>query len=139
MSRPSILTPELFNDICDLIAEGKSLRSICLQDNMPHMSSVMRWLDKDDARELREQYTRAHRAAAELYAERTITESEAARGLDAPGVAAQRLIVDTLKWHASKLAPKKYGDKIAIGGADDLPPVQVTAIERLIVDHKNQK
>lgn len=35
-----------------------------------------------------------------------------------------KLRVDTRKWLASKMAPKKYGDKVAIGGADDLGPVQ---------------
>jgi hypothetical protein len=28
---------------------------------------------------------------------------------------------------------KKYGDKVAIGGADDLPPVQITEIITRIV------
>ena len=32
--------------------------------------------------------------------------------------------MDTRKWLASKKAPRKYGDKVAIGGADDLGPVQ---------------
>ena len=36
----------------------------------------------------------------------------------------RRLQVDTRKWVLSRMAPKKYGDKLAIGGADYLPPVQ---------------
>lgn len=32
---------------------------------------------------------------------------------------------DQRKWYASKLSPKRFGDKLAVGGADDLPPVQV--------------
>jgi hypothetical protein len=43
---------------------------------------------------------------------------------DPTAVARNRLRVDARKWLASKMAPKKYGDKLAVGGADDLPPLQ---------------
>lgn len=29
-----------------------------------------------------------------------------------------------LRWRAKSVNPKRYGDKVAVGGADDLPPVQ---------------
>jgi hypothetical protein len=31
------------------------------------------------------------------------------------------------RWRAAKIAPKDYGDKLAIGGASDLPPVKTVA------------
>lgn len=31
------------------------------------------------------------------------------------------------RWRAAKIAPKDYGDKLAIGGASDLPPVKSVA------------
>ena len=34
----------------------------------------------------------------------------------------RRLQVDARKWAAGKLAPKKYGDKLAVGGDEDAPP-----------------
>ena len=37
--------------------------------------------------------------------------------------------MEARKWLASKMAPKKYGDKMAIGGADDLGPVQTVTKE----------
>jgi len=37
-----------------------------------------------------------------------------------------RLRVDTRKWIMSKILPKRYGDKLAVGGADDLGPVQLS-------------
>ena len=43
---------------------------------------------------------------------------------DATAVARNKLRVDARKWLASKMAPKKYGDKLGIGGADGLDPVQ---------------
>lgn len=36
----------------------------------------------------------------------------------------RRLQVDARKWAASKLAPKKYGDKLALGGDEAMPPIQ---------------
>ena len=33
-------------------------------------------------------------------------------------------MVDARKWVASKLKPRRYGDKLALGGADDLPAIQ---------------
>lgn len=36
-----------------------------------------------------------------------------------------RLRIDTRKWAASKLKPKKYGDKVAVvGGGDDDEPIK---------------
>jgi hypothetical protein len=44
----------------------------------------------------------------------------------------QRLRVDTRKWLLSKLAPKKYGDKLELTG-DDKSPLTIQRIERVIV------
>jgi hypothetical protein len=37
-----------------------------------------------------------------------------------------RLAVDAMKWTLAKLHPKRYGDKLAIGGAEDLGAVQLS-------------
>jgi len=39
----------------------------------------------------------------------------------------RRLRVQTRQWLLGKLKPKRYGDKMALGGADDLPPIQSKA------------
>ncbi len=36
----------------------------------------------------------------------------------------RRLRIQTRQWLLGKLKPKRYGDKMALGGADDLPPIQ---------------
>ena len=38
--------------------------------------------------------------------------------------AAARAVLASKQWRAAKLAPKKYGDKLQLGGADDLAPLQ---------------
>jgi transposase-like protein len=39
----------------------------------------------------------------------------------------RRLQVDTRKWALARMNPRKYGEKVQVGGADDLPPVQLDA------------
>ncbi len=39
----------------------------------------------------------------------------------------RRLRVESRKWLLSKLKARQYGDKLALGGADDLPPIQSKA------------
>ena len=48
-------------------------------------------------------------------------------------IARARLRVDARKWLLSKLLPKVYGDKLALGGDADAPPIQIQRIERVIV------
>lgn len=39
----------------------------------------------------------------------------------------RRLQVDTRKWALARMNPRKYGEKVQVGGAEDLPPVQIDA------------
>ena len=132
--RPSIYNPELAAQICEHIAQGKSLRTIAEMEGMPHQATIMAWLDGSHP-DFSEQYARAREAQADKLAEETLLiadESSQDTYVDADGnvktnteaIQRSRLRVDTRKWLASKMAPKKYGDKVAIGGADDLGPVQ---------------
>ena len=46
--RPSKYTEKLGDLICLLMAEGKSLNSICKLEDMPHKSTVLLWVVKGD-------------------------------------------------------------------------------------------
>lgn len=144
--RPSSFTQEIADEICDRISKGESLRSICSDDEsgwLPTKTTVMRWLADEKYVAFRDQYTRAREAQADHYVEQIIEIA------DAPNMtvnaqtgeqelrdpARDRLRVDARKWVASKLAPKKYGDKVALTGGDDGDaPIKVTSIVRKIVD-----
>ena len=52
--------------------------------------------------------------------------------LDSAMVQKQRLQIDTRKWLLSKLAPKRYGDKLELSG-DAENPLMIQKIERVIV------
>lgn len=42
-------------------------------------------------------------------------------GLQNAAIQRDRLRVDTLKWYASKVAPKLYGERVVVGGDKDAP------------------
>lgn len=109
IGRPTVYTPELGDMICERISLGESLRKICREDGTPGLATIMRWLVSDDAMyvRFREQYARAKEVQADSYEDMML---DIANNQD--DVNRARLIIDTMKWTASKLKPKKYGDKI---------------------------
>jgi transposase-like protein len=46
-------------------------------------------------------------------------------------IAKAKLKVDTRKWTLARMNPRKYGDKVQVGGADDLPPVATVDATKL--------
>ena len=93
---------------------------------MPGQTTVFRWLADPARAEFREQYARAREAALMAYEEDILDLSEAAltytdkegnERIDQGDVARRKLRADNLKWLMSKLAPKKYGDKLELGGS----------------------
>lgn len=135
--RPTAYTEAIAASICAAVAEGMSLRKVCAMEGMPALTTLFRWLADEERAEFREQYARAREAQADLLAEQileiaddgtndTYKDDEGMVRVDHDHIARSRLRVDSRKWLAAKMAPKKYGDKLAVGGAEDLGPVQVT-------------
>ncbi|MDN5449596.1 MAG: DNA packaging protein [Enterobacterales bacterium] len=119
--RPTDYTQEVAEDICNLLMLGESLRSICKRSDMPAIRTVMYWLQRHE--DFMQQYARAREIQAELLAEEVIEIADDSSGdviVDDEGneqtnherVARSRLRVDARKWYASKLSPKRYGDRI---------------------------
>lgn len=109
MGRKSDYTKELVLKICERISLGESLRAITKDEDMPSMATVFRWLTEEDKTYFQEQYARAKERQADAYEEMMLETARTEKD-----VARARLIVDTMKWTASKLKPKKYGDKIDV-------------------------
>ena len=107
VGRPSKYSQELADIICIRLACGESMRSVCLDKDMPAMPTVWRWIRERD--EFRKQYDRAKHESADVHAEEMVDIAD--HGED---VARDRLRIDTRKWVASKLKPKKYGDKASL-------------------------
>ena len=121
--RPSIYSDELVNTICLRIAEGESLNRICKDEKMPDKATVFRWLVSDQV--FCDKYARARELQAETQFDELIDivdqPPELNHILDKDGkpievkfdssyVAWMKLRVDTRKWTAARMAPKKYGE-----------------------------
>lgn len=122
MGRPSKYSPKLADEICERIADGESLKSICNDEHMPNKATVFRWLS-DEA--FRDKYERARDAQADALADEIVDIADGDGEESDPQ--RDRLRVDARKWVAAKLKPKKYGDKSLIGSDPDNPlPAAVT-------------
>lgn len=136
---------EICDAICDRLVDGESLRSICEADGMPHIATVMRWLADPSKKAFCEQYARAREMQMDVFADELAVLHEKAwvpvldelgapmvdadnqpyMVVDKSSAAVVKLEADNKKWLMSKMAPKKYGDKLALGGAEDLGPLQI--------------
>ena len=139
--RPSDYAPELANQICDRLAGGASLRAICSANDMPGKTTVFRWLNEHE--EFRDQYARAREAQAEHWADEiieiaddsgvdVIPEEDGRYRIDGEAIQRARLRVEARKWLMSKLAPKKYGDRVTAEHTGEVTH-RVARIECVIV------
>lgn len=123
----STYTPEKAEAILFYMREGKSLRQAC-EICQVHKTTFLRWVD--DVEGLADQYTRAREDMLDAQAEELESiGDEAARAETAVQVAGLRLKADNRKWLLSKLAPKKYGDKLELSGDQKNPLRMVQRIE----------
>ncbi len=133
--RPSKYTPKLAARICERIADGEPLRSVCRDAAMPDKSTVLRWLGNDESAEFRDQYAYAREMQADGLFDEALEiaddvsvdwteDKDGKKVFDHEHVQRSRLRVDTRKWAAGKLAPKVYGDKMQHTG-DGGGPIRV--------------
>lgn len=128
MARPSKFTNELASEICARIADARSLRSVCLDDDMPDQRTVYRWLADAKNEQFRQQYARAREAQADAIFDEILDIADDGSNdwmerHDAEGgnvgwkengeaIGRSRLRIDARKWMAGKLRPKVYGEKL---------------------------
>ena len=136
--RPTKYTAEIAKRICDEVSKSdRGLASICNADNMPCRATVHKWLS--EIKEFSDKYARAKLEQADYLAEQILeiaddnskdtiyTESESAIP-NSEWINRSRLRVDARKWLASKLAPKKYGDRMEMEHSGELKTISETTI-----------
>jgi len=117
--RPSTYSPELAAVICEKLTSGESLNKICKSPDMPALSTVYLWLQKHS--EFSENYDKARDNQADTLADEILHISDSVPTIrtkegqeqEADSLTAVKraaLKIDSRKWVASKLKPKKYGD-----------------------------
>ena len=123
-----------FNAICVLIAGGVSLRKACIQTGKKFKGGIntacgfRHWRIKldDKVGSLATQYAQARVDRAEHRSDEIIELADD-QSIEPNS---RKIMVDARKWEASKLNPRIYGDKLALGGASDLPPIRQEVAER---------
>ena len=109
LGRPVEWTPERKATaqarICEQIALGRSLVSVCKEPGMPAYSTVMEWRLEDTS--FGENYTRAREDQADYLADEVIDIADTATD---PNLA--RVQIDARKWKAGRMKPKVYGDRL---------------------------
>lgn len=111
-------TPKFIEDLCDWIAEGKSVRSFCRANEAYKPSTICSWLVQDEA--FAEQYTRAMEMRGDAKFE-DIDDFIEDLKTGKQDAATTRVLIDAVKWQAGKLKPKKYGDSTTLKGDKDHP------------------
>lgn len=135
--RPTTFSGTIADQICQRLANGESLRSIVKDKHMPEQKTVYNWLlDPDHKDGFLQQYKEARELQADHLADETLEiaddatndwmdrqiggeDGDTIRVIDHEHVQRSKLRVDTRKWYVSKVAAKKYGDKLDVTSAGE--------------------
>ena len=124
-----VYSEELVEEILHRLAHGESLRAICQDAHMPDEKAVRLWvIDRPDT--LAPRYARAKEMGIDSIADQLLEFGSGDYSgpdgyVDNGAIQQQRLLSDNRKWYLSKLAPRKYGDKVTqeLVGNPDAPIV----------------
>jgi len=140
--KPSTYNTEMADIICERIAEGQSMRTISKAEDTPCLSTMFQWIRENP--EFRISYEKAKEQQADALAEEILDIADdgsndwmESNNPNNPGwqqngecIQRSKVRIDTRKWLAGKLRPKKYGDATTIRG-DAENPLQLTLADRL--------
>ncbi len=138
VGRPSIYTDAIAQEICDTIStSNQSLQVLCLKNpHWPSFNAIYEW-QRDNRENFGEKYAKAKEAQADYLAESILTIIDKPEtfidetGQERNDVGMMRLKVDSLKWQAMKLKPKKYGKQEE---QEQSPEQTLSKIQALVAD-----
>ena len=117
--RPSLYTEELAEEICNAIASSKDgLEHLCAANpHWPERANIFIWMRKYPG--FRDKYVNAKEQQAEVQVDYMLELAnephkyvDADTGSTRVDVPMLRVKMDAIKWQASKLAPKRFADKV---------------------------
>lgn len=138
LGRPSTFDSVVAAAICERLAEGEPLRQICRDESMPAWRTVYGWLASNE--DFSARFASARELGFDAIAEETLEmidetpereETKFGSKIDGGSVSWQKNRVEQRMKLLAKWSPKRYGDKMAIGGADDLPAIKTIADDSL--------
>jgi hypothetical protein len=137
MSQPSKRTPQLEQEVLSRMSSGEPLAQICRDEHMPHMSTWRVWCRADKELDIAHAHARDEgfdviaadclliANTPQIGEETTIKPDGAVEVKTSDMLGHRKLQIETRLKLLAKWDPKRYGEKLAIGGAHDLPPVEI--------------
>jgi hypothetical protein len=136
--RQTTYTQEVAEQICERIANGEPLRQICRDEGMPAWRTAYDWQTAHPefaariahARELGEEAIAQECmmiADTPKIGTKTTSKATGMETVEADMIEHRRLQIDTRLKLLAKWNPRKWGDKLALGGASDLPAIETQA------------
>ena len=138
--RPTIFDQEIFDLVCEELMLGKTLKQICreqraINPKFPTDASIRLWAGKDEPKGIFSQYAHARDIGLDAMAEELfsiaddgendyMTVKMGGRDVEVEHkefTSRSKLRIDTRKWYLSKIAPKRYSDRLEIAGDKDAP------------------
>lgn len=107
---------QIMDQIMVQLETGRSLIQVCKDDGMPDRETISRWIRDEPGYAAKYAYARAMQADT-LFSEMADVEAKVQAGtMDSH---AARVVLDSMRWRASKLAPKVYGDRLDVSVSDN--------------------
>lgn len=117
---------KIFNEVCERMENGESVRSILKDEKMPSSRTFFKWIDSDE--EKVKQYAHACDLRADYIFDEMFDIADDATNdfmnklqgdemvevLNKEHIQRSRLRIDTRKWALSKMNPKKYSEKMTV-------------------------
>lgn len=138
MSRPTKKNAKLTDELVLWVSEGKTLADFCRKHELGRRT-VYDWLEADAG--LSARFARARDLGADAIADEilriaddglndTYVDDEGKPRTDNDVIQRSKLRVETRLKLLAKWFPQRYGDKLQVGGAADLPALQLTHEQR---------
>jgi len=126
--RPGTYTPELVEAVCEMMCQGKSLRSACEANGLPH-PTFLRWVFEPSEFQavVSDQYEQARAIRAELILDETI---EIADASNPDRVQVDRLRCDVRDKALARMSPKRYADLKRVQHSGDM----TVRTKRIVLD-----
>lgn len=135
MGRPTTYNQVLGDEICARLAEGRSMNSVCEDNDMPHAGQVYRWMSMFP--DFRDKYYACVEVRATALSElmvheainsndvEVVTVRETEKGIlretkYMDNVQRSDSIIRTLQWQLARMAPKRFGEKVELNGKVDI-------------------
>jgi hypothetical protein len=160
IGRPSKYTPEIAQEMCNRLANGEPLRQICRDEGFPAWQTVYDWMYRDDALGdagvgLSRAIARARELGYDAIAEdcliiadtpqlgqRQVMDDKGSTVTVEDMLGHRKLQIETRLKLLAKFNPKKYGDKLALGGDADNPlkaQVDISLFETLLTSLETRR